>query len=920
MKARIALMLAACGAAACSAYAQPFMINLSGATAQSSFFRADAVTNDFIDADDDMETGEQLANASTTTFELLLPDLSNAEFNDWWVLDYRAVGSGNGVRELLAWGRRGVFATMPDGMNENFNGVTLDSGTTSEATYNRVFYISGASVSSPGNSANPGAKPVRQDTTTFAATTSTGANTGIHIDVATADVPFSWFVQTAGSGEPVTQPGGTGYGSNPRTAVNKDGSDALDTSNNPQTNQVTDPSAFGLNTNIFSPDANTVFDFAVGVVPIAAMVNYGVGLEQMKQSELQHLFGTGRTIKGENLMAITRDVGSGTRNAFLNGICLDPSWGVGENIGARNSSSSSDRLGPDYQPTNKGGSSRVEGAVINTRLGIGHNSAERGTASGGDRGWLINGTADLLAIQNDVIGGTEFSRPTLDDVLDNDTNGYIVSGPASLSLVGDPTTNAAEFGGNGTADGVSVFGVENPHAAAWTNNILQSVAAFTTLPGGSATAFSPGEFLAANNLIEAATDNIRDLSVACDITPNPLLNQTLQDFTRNLAGQTFAAPEYASFNSGASGVAPARTTGMMYSDANAGDFYVADDGTQIAYRSALTAANRIAGDFNFDGLRNIDDANALALAYEERTGGDDWNPPAGGLFSFEINGDFQGDGDFDLADLRYWADGLAIDATTGCLDRCAGFVAIDNAWVAAGNSLPLFPTTLATGESYDAGDAVADIAGNLTTRGFAPVGHDGSVDAADIDYVYANFGDWSVLNEAVQIDLSADINGDLVINQDDVCKILDILGTTSGDVNLDGVQDATDEAIVNGNLGLTPAGWADGDLNGDNIVDSADADIAAGSSDPCSAATGCAFADITTTGSCVPGTGDGVIDLSDFSCYLAEWSLSTPFADITTTGNCNAGAGGDGVDLSDFSCYLAEWSGGCDGDPGTPAS
>ncbi|MEL7473636.1 MAG: GC-type dockerin domain-anchored protein [Planctomycetota bacterium] len=71
------------------------------------------------------------------------------------------------------------------------------------------------------------------------------------------------------------------------------------------------------------------------------------------------------------------------------------------------------------------------------------------------------------------------------------------------------------------------------------------------------------------------------------------------------------------------------------------------------------------------------------------------------------------------------------------------------------------------------------------------------------------------------------------------------------------------------------------------------------------------FADITTDGSCVPGTSDGLATLSDFSCYLAEWSLGTSFADITTSGSCTPGVGGDGVDLSDFSCYLAEWSLGC---------
>ncbi|MEL7472297.1 MAG: choice-of-anchor Q domain-containing protein [Planctomycetota bacterium] len=73
----------------------------------------------------------------------------------------------------------------------------------------------------------------------------------------------------------------------------------------------------------------------------------------------------------------------------------------------------------------------------------------------------------------------------------------------------------------------------------------------------------------------------------------------------------------------------------------------------------------------------------------------------------------------------------------------------------------------------------------------------------------------------------------------------------------------------------------------------------------------CAFADITSFGVCVPGSGDAAVDLSDFACFLSEWSVASAFADITTAGACTPGAGGDGVDLSDFSCYLAEWSVGC---------
>ncbi|MEO0484022.1 MAG: GC-type dockerin domain-anchored protein, partial [Planctomycetota bacterium] len=77
--------------------------------------------------------------------------------------------------------------------------------------------------------------------------------------------------------------------------------------------------------------------------------------------------------------------------------------------------------------------------------------------------------------------------------------------------------------------------------------------------------------------------------------------------------------------------------------------------------------------------------------------------------------------------------------------------------------------------------------------------------------------------------------------------------------------------------------------------------------------------DITVDGACTPGVGDGIVTLSDFSCYLAQWAASLPIADVTLDGTCDFGNGGDGVTLSDFSCYLATWSGGCDGDPGTPA-
>src|SRR5690606_9159528 len=149
--------------------------------------------------------------------------------------------------------------------------------------------------------------------------------------------------------------------------------------------------------------------------------------EQLEMSDVRHVFATGRLMSGENLVAVTRDSGSGTRNAFNNSIGLDPSWGVGDNMGPFSAFADWDRLGPDFVPSSKGGSGRVEATVTNHRLSVGYTGAERGVNSG----WLTGGRIEIIAVRNDIASGppawgvaTEFSRPTIENVLDNDANGF----------------------------------------------------------------------------------------------------------------------------------------------------------------------------------------------------------------------------------------------------------------------------------------------------------------------------------------------------------------------------------------------------------------------------------------------------------------------------------------------------------------
>lgn len=890
---RIGIVLAACGGAAGVAVAQPYGVNGSGATLLEALFRAPANTLDFIDADGDGIVQEQLA-----PFDASFPFISSQH----WQFTYRVVGSVNGFEENRDWGT--LFATAANGAPANF---TLSSVFADAAYFNSQQYIAAGTTQGVANIANPGATPFRTLTNgTYQITTGTGAGSGIQIDFSALDVPVTWAVIQPGSTRFNRVPGAPGYGGNLRTAVNKNGTDAIDpVSGQPQENSLatlvsrTGPT---LNTNLASPDALTMYDTPITLTPVAAPVNLGVGLQQIDMSDLRHGFATGRRINGENLEFITRDSGSGTRNAFANGIGLDPSFCVGENIGPRVTSSAADRLGPDYQPSNKGGSSRMDATVINHRLAIGHSGAERGQSAG----WLTNRRMEVLAVRADLRGGTVFARPNIANIVDGGPDGYNIVGLGGIVTVGDPRSAPANKGGWGWDP--SEIGpnpnpgpqVRNVEAAAYVNNITRSIASVTSVPTDPANAFSPGEFLAIQFVLPATSFNV--LEIAPDPTadiiptvPNPDRNPVLTNFVLGDPNNVLALPVYQSFNTAGGGLNPQRTTGVVYSDGVAnGAHYLSIDGTAITYATYLgdtngntqmdNPRNKIAGDFDGDGARTANDVADMIAAWRFRHAGGTWNggslanPAQRGRACPEILGDFNGDGNFDAADIRYWADGLHM--VNGQLDRKAGFTAVDNAF--GGN---FFGTTLATG-SYQAGASRADVAGGLHTRGWAPNGHDGVVDAKDIDYVRANFGSWSNLNDAVNIDLSADMNGDLVVNNLDVIEIVEvILGTSFGDVNLDGVVDAADLAIAQANLGQA-GGWAQGDMNGDGVVDALDIAI------------------ITGANNCLADfNNDGSVNFFDISAFIAAYNAQDPSADV---------AAPFGVwNFFDISAFIGAYNAGC---------
>ena len=309
----------------------------------------------------------------------------------------------------------------------------------------------------------------------------------------------------------------------------------------------------------------------------------------------------------------------------------------------------------------------------------------------------------------------------------------------------------------------------------------------------------PGELLAQQFLLTAAPDRVpadfdADGTQPIAIVPNPDLNPNVQSFTVSDPFNSFADPDLASFNTAANGRVPSRTSGVTYTDGNTADHYVTAGGSTLAYGTPLNPRNKIAGDFDGDGDRDINDIDDMVRAWQSRNGGPAWNGSADA--SFEILGDHNNDGNFTEADVRYAADGLVLVNDT--LDRAAGFTAVDDAF--GGN---FFGTTISGGGTYTSGDSRFDVAGSdCVAPGFVPLGADGIIDQADRDYIAAQFignpfvtdgeANWDDTTEAVGFDLSCDVTGDLIVNQDDLDAIDAVLGVCYADCDGSGTLDFFD--------------------------------------------------------------------------------------------------------------------------------
>ncbi|MCA9242609.1 MAG: hypothetical protein KDA32_01540 [Phycisphaerales bacterium] len=759
--------------------------NMAGATLFVDFGGAPSSTNDFIDVDGDGVFG---FDPNTFTVDQMCTTYNTGGFTTQWLWTYRSVGSVNGFREFIEYQACNKFSTE----------IPSEAGISNRVRWAELGALDG---SFPCRALNTGA-PVCPDS----------------IDMAILDVPTFWATQagTPAQGAWNRTPGQLGFGLNPKPSTSGFISEL--------------PSGVGscggvLNFNTNMPDNATIFDNPIAWGPTGIIANASVCDQDWDITDLQHLFVTGRSSDGLNLVVATRDVGSGTRNGTMNTMGVDPAWGRGDNIGPKNSDGDRARLGPNHQPTNCGGSGIIEDVVRNRRLAIGYTGLAGSSRAVKD---VRDGKYELLNVKYNDRGGSLYIRPTLKsaikNVLDNGdpTVGWQLGGNVTVATLGNPLQadpNAPDY-------------MVNRAAASFMQNIIASSAAFTSPvfdpndPNFAQNFNMPGQFLSLTFLLTAGLDGLPDLftpTLTIPKAPSAAL-QTYMLSNPNPFDAGGDTPAYGSVNP--NGDAPAREPfAAGYSDGSTNGRYYnyhTDDannpiGGSIGGGADLTSANKLPGDFDQDGDRDANDIDDMIAAVATPGPYARAHSIAANPLVPEIIGDYNGDGNLDAEDVRYMADGLIVVA--GHLRRDVAFTAVDTA------SANYFGVTspYSTGKAYSAGDARADIAGSgMNNPGGLPVGHDGVIDCQDIDYIAANFGDWTVLDEAACIDLSADMNGDLSIDCEDIRVVVeDVLGSKVGDIDLDGTISLGDLAGLLANFG-SPGGYSAGDIDCNGTVDLGD--------------------------------------------------------------------------------------------------
>jgi hypothetical protein len=782
-------------------------ITIAGATQFDWFFsyksNFPAATNDYIDVDGDgnsiLLNGQlqQLAATYTgnqTTQQLLAQGP--------WIVNYRGTGSGNGLEELIAYYNSSPY------INQLTSAI--------EGAVNRWTYYFSSDYPFP---------PLDR------------------IDIASMDVPTTQFISVGSqdNAQPFSKPFMDGYGLSHITPWDAN-----------TTNQLADLK--GLNVNTAEPNDKTIFDFPIGWYPFCFLSSRATGLKNVTVADLQCLYLTGRSLNGVNYNVATRDSGSGTRNATMSSIGVDPSWGRGDNVGKKGKDPNQQILGKAFRYNNTDSSGVMANNQRNNRFMVSYQNlySSNGTP-------LINsGAYECLNVSFD--GGKTFIRPedlvnpaeipaNIRNQIDQYgsqplwqsnvfwptvSNGWKIGGSETFSTVGDPyaTELAAHLKKYQTAK--HPYGMRNPDAAAYVINIIESVKAVENLGPSPATAGSPGQALAYKSILVAGVYGLPNPSNPTEFLVDPnLYNPRLTGLPINTAGLT-------PYGTHGYGLLPNRDTngdGVV----NAYDApYLALNGNIIKW-DPFDSKYALQGDINHNGTWDINDLRLAVLICEKGSAA-----PVDTSVCYDILCDFDGNGWFDANDVRFMADGVVLSGfsssdTTNVVCREKNFTLVDDSSV-TGN---FFGTVKAHG-TYKHGDSRADIAMLKDSKVYAQAGAapvaDRVIDQTDISYMQKVL-DGRLLNDTyiyqvplsglswknpidrIFVDFSCDLNNDMVINREDLRILIeDILDTELGDFDLNSIVDIADRQTIVNNMGKAGT-YINGDINGDGFVDQNDLDI-----------------------------------------------------------------------------------------------
>ncbi len=362
----------------------------AGATLFADFFTFAASTNDAIDVDNDGRRG--FDGAQTDQLSTQWP--INGTITTHWMFQYRSVGSVNGFNEFVGnqiCGARSVNKPSELGI------------------FNQFRYSSLANDQWGGP---------------FPANNASGTPTeSCEVEFAFLDVPSKWAVRQPGAPKWSRAPLQPGYGLNPvvsstgfvsnlQTLSRECGTCTGGVRNGepctvgvneanqcPSGTCVTSSVIASLNQETATADEDTIFDSVAAWVPVSYISNRGTGLQNVKYSDMQYAFVTGRMPTGENLAVGTRSVGSGTRNAIMNSSGVDTSWGRGENTGNEFATTATS-LGTGHQVSNTEGSGIMELGVQQSRLAVGYTGLAGPSRAIAD---AISGNYEVLNVCKNVV-------------------------------------------------------------------------------------------------------------------------------------------------------------------------------------------------------------------------------------------------------------------------------------------------------------------------------------------------------------------------------------------------------------------------------------------------------------------------------------------------------------------------------------